>query len=68
MNEADYDTVEQGDSLVIEGLLDHIGTGEITVKNTTRGTSFAVKCELSERMKDIILCGGLLEYTRNNLK
>ena len=68
VNEADYDTIEQGDNLVIEGLIGNIGDGEITVKNTTRGTSFAVKCELSARMKDIILCGGLLEYTRNNLK
>ena len=30
-------------------------------------SSFSVKCNLSDRMKDIILCGGLLEYTRNNL-
>ena len=64
-----YDTIEQGDTLSIEGLKDSVMNGEIiTVKNITKNTEFQVKCELSGRMKGVIACGGLLEYTKENLK
>ncbi len=64
-----YDTIEQGDTLSIEGLKDSVMNGEIiTVKNITKNTEFQVKCELSDRMKGVIACGGLLEYTKENLK
>ncbi len=66
---ADYDTIEQGDTLSIDSLKDSVLAGEIiTVKNVTKNTEFKVKCELSERMKQVIACGGLLEYTKENLK
>ena len=68
-NEADYDTVERGDILAIEDLRDQITAGEgVVVKNLTKGKSFRTKCPLSGRMKDILLCGGLLDYTKANLK
>ena len=38
------------------------------VKNLTRGREFETKCELSPRMRDILLCGGLLDYTKAKLK
>jgi len=64
-----YDTIEQGDTLSIECLKDSVMNGEIiTVKNITKNTEFKVKCELSDRMKGVIACGGLLEYTKENLK
>ena len=69
VNEADYDTVAQSDVLELANVRAAIENGgEITVKNVTKGTSFTVKCELSSRMKDIMLCGGLLDYTKANLK
>lgn len=68
-NESDYDTIEQGDTLEIANVRSAVENGgEIVVKNVTRGTEFAVKCELSSRMRDIMLCGGLLDYTKENLK
>ena len=58
---ADYEGVEQGDELVIEGLRAAIeGDGRATVLNVTKGTSFGVKAELSGRSRDILLAGGLL--------
>ena len=42
--------------------------GPITVKNLTKGKSFGTKCELSDRMRAVLLCGGLLDYTKANLK
>ncbi|MBE6709942.1 MAG: aconitate hydratase [Ruminococcaceae bacterium] len=69
VNEADYDTVEQSDVLELADVRAAIENGgEIVVKNVTKGTQFTVKCELSSRMKDIMLCGGLLDYTKANLK
>ncbi|MGN1347149.1 MAG: aconitate hydratase [Eubacteriales bacterium] len=68
-NEADYDTVDQNDVLELADVRAAIAAGsEIVVKNVTKGTQFAVKCDLSDRMRDILLCGGLLDYTKANLK
>lgn len=68
VNEADYDKIEQGDKLVIEDLKSVLKDGKTVVKNVTKGTAIEVKCDLSERMKAIMECGGLLDYTKANLK
>jgi len=66
--EADYDTVDQMDELVIPDIKNIIDNdGEIIVKNITKGTEFKVVSELSRRQRDIILAGGLLNYTRENV-
>ena len=38
--------------------------GKIVVENKSKGFSFEVKCELSERGKGMILAGGLLNFTK----
>lgn len=69
VNPADYDSISQGDELVINNLRQSVKAGgEICVADKSTGKEFNVRCELSERMKEIILCGGLLEYTKSNLK
>lgn len=68
VNEAEYDKIEQGDKLVIEDLKSVLKDGKTVVKNVTKGTAIEVKCDLSERMKAIMECGGLLDYTKANLK
>jgi len=66
--ESDYDKISQGDKLSCENLIESIKNGEnITVKNLTTGESIQCICELSDRAKDIILAGGLLDYTREQL-
>ena len=65
VNEADYDAVAQGDQLVIRDAREKVmGDGEFVVENVTRGTSFPVRLEVSGRLKDILLAGGLLNYTK----
>ena len=67
-NEADYDSIDLMDELVLadaRAIIDNEGT--IVVENKTKGTSFEVSCELSRRQRDIILAGGLLNYTRENV-
>jgi len=68
VNEADYDAIAQGDTLVIDDLKSVLATGIVTIKNEANGKIIETKCELSERMKAVMECGGLLDYTKANLK
>jgi len=64
-NEADYDEIDMGDELVIENARDQIKNGSsIVVKNVTKGKDIKVNVSLSERQVEMILAGGLLNYTR----
>lgn len=67
-NEADYDTIDQMDELEIPDIRELVGKSEITVYNKTKKTNFKVKCNISERQRNIILAGGLLNYTRESVK
>lgn len=70
VNEADYDTISQGDILALENVrkLVEDGVTQFNVVNKTTGKEIPVLCELSGRTKDIMLAGGLLDYTRENMK
>ena len=70
VNETDYDKISQGDALEIAGVRKAVEEGQtqLTVKNKTTGDEIPVLCELTGRTKDIILAGGLLDYTRESLK
>ena len=61
VNPADYDSVAQGDELVIEGFRAAIeGDGTVTVRNLTRNNTFDATTRLSDRQKCLLLAGGLL--------
>ncbi len=70
VNEADYDKIAQGDVLVLADIRKAVedGKSELTVVNKTNGAEIPVLCELTGRTKDIMLAGGLLDYTREQLK
>lgn len=70
VNEADYDKISEGDEIEILNVRADIEADktELTVTNRTTGAQIPVLCELTGRTKDIILAGGLLDYTRENLK
>lgn len=70
VNEADYDKISQDDEIELLNIRNDIiaGKTELTVVNRTTGDKIPVLCELSGRTKDIILAGGLLDYTRESLK
>ena len=64
--EEDYEGIAQGDTLTISNLHQQLSSGNtIIVKNETKGTSFEVLHNLSPRFVEIILAGGLLNYTKN---
>lgn len=68
-NEEDYDLIAQGDEIEIPDIRKNIENGsDITVINKTTGKTIRVNCDLSDRTRDIVLAGGLLDYTRESIK
>lgn len=69
VNEADYDKINQGDEIVLADVRADVEAdmSKFTVVNKTTGVEIPVLCELTGRTKDIILAGGLLDYTREQL-
>ena len=66
-NEADYDKISVGDELCLPSIREKIADGaEVTLKNNTTGEEYALEYQLSERQRDILLAGSLLDYTREN--
>ncbi|MEE3491367.1 aconitate hydratase [Ruminococcus sp.] len=66
-DENDYNNIDLGDNLYIENIRDQIAAGNgITIINKTKNVEINTKCALTERQKDIILAGGLLNYTMMN--
>ena len=65
---AGYEEVQTGDHLELTDLHASLGAdsgdgGTLTVANTTRGSSFQVKLDVSPRHRRILLAGGLLNFT-----
>ncbi len=64
-DESVYDRIDQMDELQIDNARETIlSGGPITVKNVTKGFEFQAEAILSQRQRDIVLAGGLLNYTR----
>ena len=66
-NEGDYDKIDVMDELKITDVRNQLTAGsEIMVENVTKGIKIPTVIEVSEREKDMLLAGGLLNYTREN--
>ena len=66
-NEADYDKIAQDDELKIENIAEQIANGNtIKVTNVTKGFDFECSVNFSDRQKEMLYAGGLLNYTKNN--
>ncbi|MFF5990378.1 aconitate hydratase [Prauserella flavalba] len=56
---ADYDRVEQGDTIVLDGLREQLPGGPgLSVRNETKGENYALRHRLSERQVEAVLAGG----------
>ena len=62
-NPEDYDKLDQNAKLTINGIVEGMEKGVLTV-SADKGFSFRVNCSLTERQRAILLAGGLLNYTR----
>ena len=65
-NEADYDKIDLNDEIEIKGIKGSILNGtKITLTNKTKGISIPLEYDFSQRDKDMLIDGGLLNYTKN---
>ena len=62
---SDYDGIQAGDELVISDVRGKLEQGEpLTIQNVTQKRTFAVEHGLSQRQRQIILAGGLLNFIK----
>jgi aconitate hydratase len=69
LDEADFDSLEQGDMLVFRGLreaLQHLDP-QIEVVNATKDTTITLRHRLSRRQVEMVLEGGLIGVFRSQL-
>ena len=65
--EADYDKLDEGDELYIEGYRDAIaGKDGLVLVDKTKNIEVELSLALTERQRGILLSGGLLRYTKEN--
>ncbi len=69
-DEADYDKIDQMDELALESIREKIENKEqVILKNITKHEEYKLSSShLSDRQRAMLLCGGLLDYTRENNK
>ena len=64
-NEADYDTIDQMDELQLPNIREAIASdSKVVLKNLTKGTEIELNPVLTDRQRELVLAGGLLNYTR----
>ncbi|MEG2583521.1 MAG: aconitase family protein, partial [Oscillospiraceae bacterium] len=65
-NEADFDKIDQMDELSIKDVVDQINSDNtVKITNVTKNFTFDVVVDLSDRQKEMLIAGGLLNYTKN---
>jgi aconitate hydratase len=65
-NPADYEKINPDDALEVKNLNGAIKSADfITVKDKTSGFEFKCSLKLSDRDREILLAGGLLNYTKS---
>ena len=67
LNAEDYNQIDKDDELVLSNIISLLDEDkDIEVENNTKGLKIKVGYSLSDRQKDIIKAGGLLNYTKTN--
>lgn len=62
-NPADYDAIEPGDRISSEHWRDAVTAGTpVTLRNSRSGADIVCTCALSEKQREVLLAGGLLNH------
>jgi aconitate hydratase len=68
-NAEDYEKVEKGDRLVVQGVKNTLtGNQSYSIYNKTKNYTFEVSSQLNEREKEIIIAGGLLPNAKKHIQ
>ena len=64
-NEADYESIQEGDELFYHCDDASFAAGVFTVENKTKSTTYTLRTPLNERQLEIVRAGGKLNFLRN---
>ena len=64
-DENDYDRISQGDKIVIEGFYDAVANSDVAYLTLEGGEKIVLNLDFSKRQREILLAGGMLNYTKN---
>ena len=65
-NEDDYDRIDEGDEIFIECFKDSVAKNDGAIlTDKTKGISIPLVLNLTKRQREILLKGGMLEYTKS---
>ena len=62
--EEDYDRIDPYDELIIENVLTQLDKDTIMVKNITKNEDYTLLLDITERQRNILKSGGLLNYVK----
>jgi len=63
---SDYDTIDQGDLLVLKSIPQSLSDHKFILENRTKGSFINLSCQLSPRQQKIVLAGGLLNAVKED--
>ena len=65
-NEDDYDKIDMGDEIYIEGFAEAVKGKDVAILvNKRNGDVIPLNLSLTERQREILLSGGMLSYTKS---
>jgi aconitate hydratase len=65
-NEADYDKIDEGDDICIATFKNSVKSSDSAeLINRTKGITIPLSLNLTDRQREILLLGGMLEYTKS---
>ena len=65
VDEADYDRIDQMDELRLPRIKEELKQGtQVTLEDVTKGFAVQVEAQLTQRQREMVLAGGLLNYTK----
>lgn len=64
----DYEKMNVGSSIILEGIRKHIESGEKEIPIKTDGTTIVALLDVSDRQRKFLLAGGALNFVRSELK
>jgi aconitate hydratase len=64
----DYEDIAEMDELIIEDAAEQIKKGTVFVKNITKGAVYKTLPEVTQREKDMLMYGGLINLIKNKKK
>ncbi|MCY6960594.1 aconitate hydratase [Clostridium brassicae] len=64
-NPSDYDNIDEFDEIIMEDTVNSVEKGEVMIKNKTKGMTYSMKLEVSDRQKEMLIKGGLINSIRN---